>query len=152
MKIDDPGALEGLITRLRALRPDAERRWGTLDPGEMLCHLADGNAYLLKGESSFEPGEKMPRRRLLKWVALYSPFPWAKNAQTDASVDPKRDGTRPVDFEEDRERVIEGLRAVAAASEGELAPDHTLFGPMTLEDWHRSAYRHVDHHLRQFGV
>jgi hypothetical protein len=29
---------------------------------------------------------------------------------------------------------------------------HGVFGRMTLEDWQRWAYKHADHHLRQFGV
>jgi hypothetical protein len=29
---------------------------------------------------------------------------------------------------------------------------HGAFGPMTPADWHRWAYRHTDHHLRQFGL
>ena len=89
---------------------------------------------------------------MLKWVALYSPLPWAKGAKTDPSADPKLDGTRPGDFEADRERAIEALRAVAATPPEKLSPTHGLFGPMSPRDWYRSCYRHTDHHLRQFGV
>ena len=30
-------------------------------------------------------------------------------------------------------------------------PRHPLFGRMTNGEWGRWGYRHVDHHLRQFG-
>lgn len=153
MTIADPSKLESLIARLKTLRPDAERRWGTLDAGEMLCHLADGSDVVLMRRDASEPESEIRPRPFLKWLALYAPFvPWAKGAETDAKVDPRRDGTRPGDFEADRRRVLEGLLAVASASDGELNPVHGLFGPMSRRDWHRSAYRHVDHHLRQFGV
>ena len=144
MSIDNPEALESLIARLRALRPDAERRWGTLTPGEMLCHLGDGHEAIVnwKGTSEIKP------RRFLKWI---SPVPWSKKGQTHPSVDPRRDGSRPGDFEADRERAIDSLRALAAAPAEELSPVHDLFGPMSARDWYRSTYRHVDHHLRQFG-
>ncbi len=33
-----------------------------------------------------------------------------------------------------------------------LAQVHGYFGPMSPRDWYRSVFRHVDHHLRQFGV
>ena len=34
----------------------------------------------------------------------------------------------------------------------ELSKTHFLFGPMSARDWHRWAYRHVSHHLKQFGL
>ena len=150
MTIDDPATLDSLIARLQALQPDTERRWGTLTAGEMLCHLGDGQEWLL--EQSGKPTPEVKPRPVLKWIALYSPLPWSKRAQTDASVDPKRDGTRPGDFEEDRERAIESLRKIADAPAEALAPVHELLGPMSARDWYRSVYRHVDHHLRQFGL
>ena len=33
-----------------------------------------------------------------------------------------------------------------------LEPAHGFFGIMSLADWHRWAYKHTDHHLRQFGL
>jgi hypothetical protein len=33
-----------------------------------------------------------------------------------------------------------------------LPANHAVFGAMTATDWYRWAYRHTDHHLRQFGV
>jgi oxepin-CoA hydrolase/3-oxo-5,6-dehydrosuberyl-CoA semialdehyde dehydrogenase len=29
---------------------------------------------------------------------------------------------------------------------------HPIFGPMSYEEWHRAHYKHVHHHLLQFGV
>jgi len=29
---------------------------------------------------------------------------------------------------------------------------HPLFGRLTTAEWGRWGYRHMDHHLRQFGV
>ena len=39
--IADAEVLRSLKTRLGALRPGSERRWGTLTPHELLCHLGD---------------------------------------------------------------------------------------------------------------
>jgi hypothetical protein len=33
-----------------------------------------------------------------------------------------------------------------------LETAHGVFGLMSLADWQRWAYKHTDHHLRQFGV
>lgn len=45
--VGDPNALAQLVDRLDALRPDTPPRWGTLTPGEMLCHLADATTSVL---------------------------------------------------------------------------------------------------------
>ena len=39
--VADPTVLRSLTERLTRLRPESQRRWGTLTPHEMLCHLGD---------------------------------------------------------------------------------------------------------------
>lgn len=134
--------------RLRALRPDSVRRWGSLSPAEMLCHLGDAAASVLARPG----GESAPQRPLRKWVALRSPLPWPRGARTPPHIDPHVGGTRPGDFEQDRRRAIDGLRAIATATPGALPKAHGLFGAMSANDWRRWACRHTDHHLRQFGL
>lgn len=146
--VADPAVLAALEARLRALQPDARRRWGTMTPAEMLCHLGDAAAGVLARPGG-TPG---PRRALFRWLALATPVPWPHGRQTLAQVDPRRDGTKPGDFEADRRRAIDGLRAVAAAAPDSLPARHFVFGAMRAIDWHRWAYRHTDYHLRQFGV
>jgi hypothetical protein len=146
--VTNPRVLNQLVQRLAALGPDTPRRWGTLTAGEMLCHLADAARSVL----SRPGGERPPSRALRKWLGLYTAIPWPHGVKTPRSVDPRLDGTRPADFEADRSRAIAGLRALAAASPADFPSGHLHFGPMTPRDWQRWAYRHTDHHLRQFGL
>ncbi len=146
--VTDPQVLESLITRLAGLHPGSQRQWGTLTAGEMLCHLGDASTSILTRRG----GSELPNRRLRRWIGLYSGLPWPHSLRTPKSVDPHADGTRPAEFEADRARVIEGLRAIAAAGPDQLPPGHMVFGRMTAGDWHCWAYRHTDHHLRQFGL
>jgi len=147
-----PGVLAALLGRLGALRPDTPRLWGTLTPGEMLSHLADSSASVLGRRRAAGPSAPAASRPFRKWVGLYTALPWPKGLMTSPSVDPRADGTRPGEFEEDRGRVIAGLEDLAAAPAAALSPAHSHFGTMSRRDWHRWAYRHVDHHLRQFGL
>jgi Protein of unknown function (DUF1569) len=147
-----PGVAAALATRLAALRPDTPRRWGTLTAGEMLCHLADSGASVLGQRPRSGPPALAASRRFVKWASLYTALPWPKDVKTRASVDPRLGGTRPGDFEEDRRRVIAGLAELSAAPAAAFAAAHLYFGAMSRRDWQRWAYRHVDHHLRQFGV
>jgi len=118
----------------------------------MLCHLGDAHESVLGTRIPPGPTRSGTPRRFVKWVALSAPLPWPKGAETRPGVDPHVAGTRPGDFEQDRQRVIESLEALAAATPATLIPRHSLFGRMSASDWHRWAYKHVTHHLRQFGL
>ena len=146
--VADPAELEALIARLTALEPSTACRWGMMSSAEMLCHLGDAAGSVLTRTD----GQPPPLRRLRKWFGLYSSIPWPHGLRTPRSVDPHRDGTRPATFEADRARAITGLRSVAAAGPEALPKGHGIFGRMTQQDWHRWAYLHTDHHLRQFGL
>lgn len=148
--IFEAAPLERLVERLRTLPGTATRRWGTLTVGEMFCHLADATDWA-QG-IRVPPGIEYPATvKWVKWIALYLPFPWPKGYPTKPGFDPKREGTKPGDLERDRRRCIDSLVALSGATEDRLAPAHMGFGPMTRTDWGRWAYRHADHHLRQFG-
>ena len=148
--VADPAVLRALVARLQALRPDAQRRWGTLTPHEMLCHLGDATAMVLRTRPREAPlaGRARP---FVKLLALWSPVRWPRGRATNPMHDPKARGTRPSLFEQDLARAIAGLADLAEAKPSALEPVHGVFGTMSLADWQRWAYKHTDHHLRQFG-
>jgi len=149
--VADPLVHRALRERLEALTPDSKRRWGTLTPHEMLCHLGDAAAMVLRTRPRTEP--VMPRHRpIVKWIGLWSPLPWPHGWKTNPLHNPRDKGTKPSQFAKDLARAIEGIDGIAAAHPGALEPVHGLFGTMSMADWQRWAYRHTDHHLRQFGL
>jgi hypothetical protein len=149
--VADPLVLRSLRERLGAVAPGSKRRWGTLTPHEMLCHLGDAAAMVLRVRPRIEP---VPARHrpVVKWLGLWSPIPWPHGWPTNPMHDPKAGGTKPSQFAKDLARAIEGVEGIASAPPGALEPVHGTFGTMSLADWHRWAYRHTDHHLRQFGL
>ena len=147
--IADPATLAQLIVRMDALRPGTPRRWGTMTAGEMVCHLADANTAVM------DPKGKRPAPRwrpVMKWIALYAPIKWPKGFQAPSRIDQRKEGTKPSSFELDRQRALETLSALTVAPPEAWPPNHAVFGTLTISDWHRWAFRHTDHHLRQFGV
>jgi hypothetical protein len=148
--VADPVVRRRLIARLAALRVDSSRRWGTLTPHEMVCHLGDTTAMVLRTRP--RPVPIRPRARPIgKCLLLWTPLRWPHGWPTNPSQDPRAGGTRPSEFERDRARAIDGIEGIAAAADA-LEPVHGLFGTMSMRDWQRWAYKHTDHHLRQFGV
>ena len=149
--VGNPGVVRELSERLGRLRIDSVRRWGTLTPHEMLCHLGDSTDMVLRIRPRPTP-PPVRRRMLVKWLGIWAPLPWPRSFPTHAFVNPKADGTRPSDFQRDLARVMAGIEGIASASERAVEPVHGYFGTMSLRDWQRWAYRHTDHHLRQFGL
>jgi hypothetical protein len=149
--VADPTVLRSLRERLGVIDVTSQRRWGTLTPHEMLCHLGDAHAMAL-GLRPRKGATLVRRRPLVKWLGLWTPIPWPHGWPTNPAHDPKAEGTRPSEFAKDLERVLGGLQGIADAAPDALIPAHGFFGAMSLLDWQRWAYRHVDHHLRQFGA
>jgi len=142
--------LRRTLDRLRRITPNSERRWGTMTPNEMLCHLADAMRAVL-GERPMDLRITFFSRTVVKWIALRAPVPWAKGIRTGRTVDARRDGTRPADFARDLAAVEEITGRFVERSAAMPMP-HPLFGKLTPEEWLRWAYKHTDHHLRQFGL
>ena len=150
--VSDPAVVGSLKERLARLRPDAPRRWGSLTPHEMLCHLGDAWGMVLRSRPRSTP---LPERSrpILKAIGLWSPMRWPHGRPTNPMHDPRVDGTRPSEFAADLARAIAGIEAIAAAGdEAGLEPMNGLFGRMSRRDWQRWTYKHTDHHLRQFGL
>jgi hypothetical protein len=149
--VADRAVLASLSERLAALAPDSRRRWGTLTAHEALCHLGDAADMVLRIRPRTHP---VPQRRrpIVKWFGLWTPLRWPHGWKTNPQHDPKLEGTRPSQFAADLKRAIAGLQGIAAAGPGTLDPVHGFFGIMSVVDWQRWAYKHTDHHLRQFGV
>lgn len=142
----DPATCSELIQRLALVEVQTERRWGTMSPQEMLCHLADAFEIAL-GDRPTSVRGRGPKR-LFKWIALWLPVPWPRNIATSANVDPQRSGTHPSVVDADRDRATRLLQRLAESAQ---ARPHPIFGLMSARDWLRWGYLHADHHLRQFG-
>ena len=134
--------------RLQNLQPNSERRWGRMSAGQMICHLTDSFRRTL-GEKQ---AENLRPNKLMKLAALWLPFPWPHGFKTRPEMDQEIGGTRPVQFENDRQQLLEYMDRFTCESPVPVYSPHPIFGQMTRKELMRWAYLHMDHHLRQFGV
>jgi uncharacterized protein DUF1569 len=148
-RIDEPGIVDQLTSRLSRLSSETPRRWGTLTAHEMVCHLVDSYRFAI-GERRVSAVDTFFTRTFLRLIALHTSLPWPKGVPTRPEVDPKREGTRPADFARDRDTLAAIVRAFPS-HEGSFSP-HPAFGPMTRREWMIWGYRHADHHFQQFGI
>jgi hypothetical protein len=144
-------ARRDIVTRLEALQPDSTRRWGRMTAPQMVCHLTDAFRVAM-GERTAASKSTVFYRTLIRWVALHTPLPWPKDVPTMPEVDQMAGGTPPGDFSQDVAQLRQLVdRFVAKPRPFAFAP-HPLFGEMSDAEWMIWGYRHMDHHLRQFGV
>ena len=88
---------------------------------------------------------------LIKYLMLYSPLPIPKGTPSARELDQERGGTMPRDFPRDV-RVLEGLLERFASGQEAIEYEHPFFGRLSRSQWGRFHYKHMDHHLRQFGA
>jgi hypothetical protein len=136
--------------RLKKLEPQSERHWGKMTAPQMLAHCSVSMQWAV-GEVVPEKGA-LPARlmgRLVKPMVFRNEDPLRKNSPTAGSliVSDERD------LGKERER-LSGLidKFVVGGAAGCTKNPHSFFGKMTPEEWAILMYKHLDHHLRQFGV
>ena len=139
-----------LLKRLAAVRNDTPRVWGKMSAQQMICHLSD-SYKVVTGKKPASYVENLFTRTLVKWAALWLPFPWPHGTKTMPEVDQFVGGTPPTDFETDRRQLIALTEEFTANPAILAASRHPFFGRMSTDEWMRWAYLHMDHHLRQFG-
>ena len=117
---------------------------------QMICHLTDSfRGVIGERPSSSPPPVPRWRQRLVKFVALQLPLRWPHGLKTRAEVDQERGGTPPSEFTADVDELVRVCERFAVNG---ARSAHYLFGPLDEQEWARWGYRHMDHHLRQFGV
>ena len=134
-----------IVDRIRNLGAENTRRWGKMTLPKALCHMGDQLGMAL-GEIQTKPirtpVSRFPLKPIVVWV-----LPWPRGVQTA----PEMLRTDLAELDEARDRLI-GLieRMVGRGIDAEWTP-HAAFGPLSGKAWGRLAWRHLDHHLRQFG-
>jgi hypothetical protein len=136
--------------RLGKLIPESQRQWGKMSAAQMLAHCSVSMQWAL-GEVVPEQGP-LPIRllgRMIKPFVFRNEDPLRKNSPTAKSLIVA--GERDLDKERDGlSRLID--RFVAAGPAACTRNPHSFFGELTPEQWAILMYKHLDHHLRQFGV
>jgi len=83
----------------------------------------------------------------LKHLILYV-LPFPKGAPTA----PELHADAAASFDEERAAVLALLDRIGAGPREGGGPAHPLFGPLSWREWGAAMYKHVDHHLKQFGA
>ena len=137
-----------IANRLRSLTESSNARWGSMSVAGMLEHLCL-SARMALGELSVPSANKRVFQKFpVKQLILYV-FPFPKGAPTAPALKPTASAAP---FEEERAALLEMVERIGTAPLEGAWPAHPLFGPLTRREWGALTYKHIDHHLRQFGA
>lgn len=143
----DPAVRSAMVTRVERLSPDAVAQWGRMTAPQMLAHCTDALRMGLAELPVKPKNAALPRMALVKWLFL-NVLPFPKNAPTAKELVSRV----PASFDEERAHLIALMGKVGSPDAMTKFAEHPLFGPLTREQWGQLAWKHLDHHLRQFGV
>lgn len=147
--IFSPEGAASFIKRIELLTSETQPQWGKMSVDQMLAHLS------VMYETVYT--NKHPRPvGFIKWVmkrfikkSVVSEVPYKHNIRTA----PHFLITTKKDFSEEKERLIGYIKKTqelgAAYFDGK---ESHSFGPLTITEWNNLFAKHLDHHLRQFGV
>ena len=137
-----PSDHEAIMQRLNALDGSEVRQWGTMTESQMLEHCRR-QIEMAIGRIPTKPLYPRPIQWLTKITFGYY-IPWPKNLITA----PEMVATSQNRFDVELEKL---LGVISEFIEVEELHPHPIFGDLTKEDWGLIIYKHLDHHLNQFG-
>lgn len=144
----EPSSVNEIKERIERLAPENERLWGRMTAAQMLAHCS---AWM-----EMATGLNRPPRSLLGRVvgrfaktSVLGEHPVRRNMPTEKSL--IMDNERG--FEEEQRNLLAWIDRFAAGGPNQCTKHpHCFFGPLTPAEWAILGYKHLDHHLRQFGA
>jgi hypothetical protein len=137
---------QDIIVRINKLTPESKPLWGKMNVSQMLAHLqvpigvADGTQKLKRTLFGRIVGP------MVKSI-IYNDKPFKRSLPTDPSF--VMFGSEK-DFETEKQKLlvmVNNFTETAIVNE-----THVFFGKLTKEQWSKGTWKHLDHHLQQFGV
>lgn len=138
-----------LIGRVEKLTGEEKALWGRMTINQMMSHLVQSGD--LPFVATLPDKSNFMIRTFLKPLVLYV-LPMPKEVKTSPEMDQQEQGREPQDFEEDKRLATDSINRLAAISADHDCLHHPFFGKMSAKEWAVIGYKHIDHHLRQFGV
>ena len=141
-------AVDEVIVRIDTLQPATQRQWGKMDVAQMMAHCS---AALDMASGRLNPPRLFIGRVLGPFVKpIYTN---EKPLSRSSPTDPKLVVSDHRDFVPEQERLKLCVRQFHDGGEALCTRHpHPFFGPLAPSDWSRGMYKHLDHHLRQFGA
>ena len=144
----DTDARNEIVSRLGNLTVNAERQWGKMDVSQMLRHCSHQLETAL-GEKQLHPNFIMKLLGPMFKKTLYEVKPFKRSLPTA----PEFVVTDEREFEKEKQTLLTFVNRFHDDNGAVIGKKrHPVFGNLTKDQWGVSTFKHLDHHLSQFGV
>ncbi len=141
---------EELIQRINKLNNASPSQWGKMDVGQMLAHC--NVTYEMVYETTKHPKPNVLMRFVLKLMVkpiVVGEKPYKKNSRTAPQFLISDERV----FQTEKDRLIAFINKTQKLGSSHFeGKDSNSFGSLSSQEWNNMFYKHLDHHLRQFGV
>ena len=145
----DKNVSEEMIHRIDLLNPNSQRKWGKMSVYQMLAHCNVTYEFVYENIHPKIGGfQKWMLKTFVKNIVV-DEKPYKKNGRTA----PEFLMVNEKNFEVEKNRLIAYIKKTQ-----ELGGDYfdnkesRSFGKLSKTEWNNMFYKHLDHHLTQFGV
>ncbi len=145
----DAQVTQEIIGRINQLTPKTQAQWGKMNVAQMLAHCNVTYEMVYSDKYPKATGLKKFLLKLFVKSAVVNEKPFPKNSRTA----PQFLISDEKEFATEKQRLIDYINKTqqlgGAHFEGK---ESNSFGALTQTEWNNSFYKHLDHHLMQFGV
>lgn len=140
---------QAVIERINQLTPQTKGQWGKMSVSQMLAHCCV--AYEMAYTDKHPKPNALVRFMLKLFVknGVVGPKPYPKNGRTAPAfiIEDERN------FAKEQQRLVDFIKKTQKLGEAHFHNKESLsFGKLTKDEWNVLFYKHLDHHLTQFGV
>jgi len=142
---------EELEKRIVSLPNVPKNFWHSMSGAQIVVHLADVIRVGL-GEKKAQPAGILRLIFSLPFIGWLTTqiIPWVPGIPAQPEFMEGTGGTSLGDFNEDKDKLMKLMRKMGELESLPTKPDHPVFSKLSLEQWQRLMYKHIDHHLWQF--
>ncbi len=140
---------EEIISRINKLNSSTQPKWGKMSVAQMLAHCSVTYEYMFEDKHK-KPGFVMGLMlKLLVKQMVVNETPYKPNNRTA----PAFIITDERDFDKEKQRLTEYIRRTQehGGTHFDGKESHS-FGALNKTEWNNMMYKHLNHHLTQFGV
>lgn len=140
--------VDEIINRVNKLSPSTQRKWGKMNVDQMLAHCSVG-MQTATGEKILQSGFFLKLIGPLFKAQTTNEKPFRKESPTHPGfIVGNTEG-----FEKEKQKLIGLINKFHQGGEAKCTTNpYVFFGKLSPTQWSSLMYKHLDHHLRQFGV
>lgn len=142
----DQGSYAELKTRVESLTENKTPLWGKMNAGQMVWHC-QGPLNIILNHNTYNLKPNWFVKTFFK-KTMYSDKLWRKNLPTLPTFKTSESKI----FTDEKNKLVALMDELDQQKHKETWQPHPVFGELTKEQWGKMQYKHLDHHLRQFGV